>query len=76
MALARRLDDDQIHRLAKLIANGKGEVPTNLSDANQQCLHDEVRRLLHAQLFRFIARAIAARLQRDPGPTKEDSPHA
>jgi len=69
MAPAGSLDVGQIHRLAELIADGRSEVPPDLSDADQQRLHEEVRRLLRARMLRFIARAIAARLQRDPGPT-------
>jgi hypothetical protein len=70
------LESDQIDRLAELIANGQSEVPPDLSDTDQQRLHEEVRRLLRARLLRFIARAIATRLQRDPGPRQEDNSHA
>jgi hypothetical protein len=75
-APAGSLDAGQVHRLAELIADGQCEAPPDLSGADQERLREEVRRLLRARLLSFIARAIAARLQRDPGPTQEGAPHA
>jgi hypothetical protein len=70
------LTRDQIGRLADLIAEGRGDLPADLSPPEQDRLLDEVRRRLRDRLVHFLARAIAAQLNRDAGPRSETDHHA
>ncbi len=62
------LTPEQIQRWARLIAEGRGELPAELDAASRDLLVDEVRRLLKARLIRFVARVIAADIQRRGSP--------
>lgn len=57
----------QVARWAELIADGRDEFPTSLSQPAHERLLREVRRRLRARLVQFVARAIAAQLHRDAG---------
>jgi hypothetical protein len=70
------LTRDQIGRLADLIAEGHGDLPTELSPSEHDRLLVEVRRRLRDRLVHFLARAIAAQLNRDAGPRSETDHHA
>src|SRR5262245_40189987 len=67
------LEADQVRRLAELIAEGRTNVPADLSAADQQRVSEEVRQLLRARLVRFIARAIALDLRRAADPREGKS---
>jgi hypothetical protein len=56
---ASRLSDDQIDRLAAMIANGCCEWPTHFPARESQRLQVEVRSRLRHRLIRLVARAIA-----------------
>lgn len=58
--LPETLSDDQIGRLAALIAAGKEQVPAGLSGDQVQDLTERVRRLRHGRLLSLIARQVAA----------------
>jgi hypothetical protein len=71
-----RLSDDQLGRLAELIADGRCQPPEDLPPADRRRLQVEVRLRLRARLVRLIARAIAHHLRRDAGPRSETADHA
>ena len=75
-ASASRLGDDEIGRLAEMIADGRCELPDDLPATDRQKLEAEVRRRLRERLIRLIARAIAQHLRRDAGHCLENSHHA
>ena len=54
------LTPEQIQRWARLIAEGRGELPAELDAASRDLLVEEVRRLLRVRLVGFVARVIAA----------------
>jgi hypothetical protein len=70
------LTDDQLDRWADLIADGRGEFPTELDPPHRDRLLVAVRCRLRDRLVRYIARAIAARLRREDGPRSETDSHA
>ena len=70
------LAGDQVDRWADLIADGRGEFPTDLAPTDRDRLAAAVRRRLRDRLFRHIARAVAARLRREAGPRPETDPRA
>ena len=57
-----------------MIADGRGEFPTGLAPPDRDRLLAAVRRRLRDRMVRHIARAIAARLRRDPGPSRRPTP--
>lgn len=66
------LSDDQVARWADLIADGRGDLPDDLSPEDRQRLLAAVRQRLRDRLVRLIARAIAWRLRRQGRPDAED----
>jgi hypothetical protein len=62
-----RLTDDQIGRLAEMIADGRCEIPNDLRPADQKRLSQGVRRRLRERLLRHVARAIAQQFHREGG---------
>src|SRR5438874_796859 len=65
------LNGDQLDRWADLIAEGRGEFPTDLAPSERDRLLVAVRRRLRDRLVRHTARAVAARLHREAGPRSE-----
>jgi hypothetical protein len=68
--------DAQIDRWADLIAEGRGEIPSDLAPTYRDRLVLAARRRLRDRLVQHIARAIAARLGRDDGRSREKGSHA
>lgn len=56
------LTDDQIHRWAEVIADGRDTVPIDLLPADRERLLGAARQRLRNRLIHVIARAIAARI--------------
>jgi hypothetical protein len=65
------LKQDQIQRWAELIADGRGEFPTELPPTDQNRLAAEVRTLLRNRLVRLIARAVATQIHSEAGNKTE-----
>jgi hypothetical protein len=74
--LPDRLTDDQIGRLAAMVADGRCEFPKDLQAADRERLLRDLRRLLRERLVRHIARAVAHYLHRDAGHRLETPDHA
>jgi hypothetical protein len=70
------LSDDQVARWADLIADGRGDLPGDLSPGDRPRLLAAVRQRLRDRLVRLVARAIAERLHRQGGHGKKDSTDA
>ena len=62
---ARHLTDEQIGKLAELIADGRYPYPEDLGPEDDKRLQVQVRHRLRERLLRFITRAIARHLQRE-----------
>jgi hypothetical protein len=62
---AGHLTDDQIGKLAELIADGRYAYPEDLGPEDNKRLQVQVRQRLREHLLRLIARAIARHLQRE-----------
>jgi hypothetical protein len=58
-----RLSDEQIGRLAEMIADGRADLPTELTHTDAIRLQRAIRYCLRARLMRLISRAIAHHLQ-------------
>lgn len=71
-----KLADEQVARLADLIAEGRFEFPSDLSATDIERLRRQVQALLRNRLVRFIARAVAHYLHRATQQDPENSPHA
>lgn len=69
-----RLQEDQLRRLAEMVADGRAELPAEASPADALRLHQAIRQCLSARLLRLVARALAHHLQ--PRPPDEDTSHA
>jgi hypothetical protein len=70
------LTSEQVSRWAEQIADGRGDFPQELPESERRRLLSEVRRRLRDRLIRLIARAIAAQLHCESGPTLEDPSRA
>jgi hypothetical protein len=58
------LTEDQLHRWADLIADGRDTLPDDLPPFDRERLRVAVGHRLRGRMVRLIARAIAARLRR------------
>ncbi len=67
-----KLSDEQISRLAEMIADGRADPPTEINQADALRLQRAIRHCLRARLMRLIARAIAHDLQ----SREKDNHHA
>jgi hypothetical protein len=65
------VSDDQVARWADLIADGRGDLPDDLSPGERQRLLAAVRQRLRGRLVRLVARAVAWRLHQQGRPDKE-----
>lgn len=72
----RNLTDEQIDRLAEMIADGRCDFPHDLPATAVQPLHREISARLWRRLIQHIARAIADHLQRVSDSHKESTEHA
>lgn len=70
------LTDDQVHRLADVIAEQGVEVPEGLTAADRQRVLAAVRQRLRDRLVHLIARAVAWRLYRQPRSEAEETSDA
>lgn len=61
-------NDSDFAAMAELIAAGQLPFPTELAESEQQQLAEQVGRLRHARLVKFIARQIALDIARTDGP--------
>lgn len=68
-----RLTEEQFHRLAGMVADGRYAYPPDLNPKDDPRFRAEVRRQLRRRLLRHIARAIAQNLCHEPGPLSETS---
>jgi hypothetical protein len=69
------LTDDQVRRLAALVADRDAEFPAGLSPADHARVAEAVRDRLARRLVHHIARALAADLRRDGRAGQEDHAH-
>jgi hypothetical protein len=76
LALPAGLTDEQINRLAEMIADGRCDFPQELSPADAQRLGLQVSGRLRNRLIHLIARAIADHLAGTSGSRRETSEHA
>ena len=67
-----RLTEDQVQRLAAMIADGRADWPADLDPADAQRLRRETHCCLRARLMRAVARAVAHSLQPPPDPEAPD----
>lgn len=70
------LTDEQVARLAEMIADGRCELPQDLQSSDAERLGRQVSRRLRSRLIHFIARAVADHLSRAPGFPTEAPEHA
>jgi hypothetical protein len=75
-ALPGNRSDEQISRLADLVADGRFDFPQDLTPTDTERLHRAVRSRLRQRLLGFIARAVAQHLHRAGQPDPERTPHA
>ena len=67
-----RLTEDQVRRLAAMVADGRADWPANLGPADMQRLRRETHRCLRARLMRAVALAVAHSLQPTLAPEAPD----
>lgn len=60
-----RLPQEQLDRLAELVATGESTMDPKLSSVDRQLLERRVRHLRRVQLVQFVARQIALDIHRD-----------
>ncbi len=70
------LTDEQIGRLAEMIADGRCEFPRDLQSPDVQRLDRQASSRLRDRLIHFIARAVADHVGRAADPGAETSEHA
>ena len=61
-----RLTNEQIERLAEIVADGRCPFPEDVVPGDAQRLKAQVRQRLQERMVRLIARAVAAHLHREP----------
>jgi hypothetical protein len=72
---AAGLSDDQVERLANLIAEGKCELPEELSRSDCKRVEDATRRRLRDRLSQLFVRALSHRLSTKPTVIPREIPH-